>query len=146
MKMFEYGSGYSTLYFANKVNRLVSVEHDQKWFEIVKKMIPSNVKLVFKSKESIESYINSINESNEKYEIVFIDSLFRSECCQLAVNHLTDNGIIILDDSERGDYQIGIQFLKDNNFKKIDFWGISPGYLYKKCTSVFYQSNNCLGI
>ena len=146
MIMFEYGSGYSTIYFAERVKQIVSIEHDQAWYEVVEKMISSNVNLMFKSKESVESYVNSINDSNEKYDIIFIDSLFRSECCHVSVNHLSDRGIIILDDSERNEYQKGINSLIDTGFKKIDFWGISPGYLYRKCTSVFYRPDNCVGI
>jgi hypothetical protein len=146
MKMFEYGSGYSTLYFANKVGQLVSIEHNIKWFETIKKIIPSNVKLTLKSEETVKSYVQSINDSNENYDIIFIDSLFRSECCQIAVDHLSDKGIIILDDSERNEYQSGIISLIDTGFKKIDFWGISPGYLYRKSTSIFYRTDNCIGI
>ncbi|CCQ59484.1 hypothetical protein CWATWH0005_2195 [Crocosphaera watsonii WH 0005] len=31
--MFEYGAGFSTLWWQNKVNRVYSVEHDQAWCE-----------------------------------------------------------------------------------------------------------------
>jgi hypothetical protein len=36
MRVFEYGSGGSTIYFANKVHTIISAEHDEKWFNIVK--------------------------------------------------------------------------------------------------------------
>jgi hypothetical protein len=32
MQVFEYGSGGSTLYFAEKVGTIISIEHDAKWF------------------------------------------------------------------------------------------------------------------
>jgi hypothetical protein len=35
MRVFEYGSGGSTLYFAARVESLVSVEHDPEWFTLV---------------------------------------------------------------------------------------------------------------
>ena len=33
MNIFEYGAGNSTLYYAEKVSHVISVEHDKKWFE-----------------------------------------------------------------------------------------------------------------
>lgn len=39
MNVFEYGSGGSTLYFAEKTATVVSVEHDKAWYENAKKAI-----------------------------------------------------------------------------------------------------------
>lgn len=42
MQVFEYGSGGSTLYWSRRIERLVSIEHDKQWGEIVKAQIISN--------------------------------------------------------------------------------------------------------
>ncbi len=34
----------------------------------------------------------------------------------------------------------------ENGFKSLEFWGIAPTVLFKKCTTVFYKSNNCLKV
>ncbi len=73
-------------------------------------------------------------------EIIEINVVFNS------ANFLTDKGVIILNDSEREQYKEGIEYLTKEGFKKLDFWEISPGYLYKKDTTVFYKNQNCLGI
>lgn len=39
MKVFEYGSGGSTLYFAQKADKLFSIEHDPEWYLITKTAI-----------------------------------------------------------------------------------------------------------
>lgn len=39
MKIFEYGSGGSTLFFANKVNNVYSVEHNQDWYNVLSEVI-----------------------------------------------------------------------------------------------------------
>ena len=36
MEVFEYGSGGSTLFWASRVKKVVSVEHDKEWYEILK--------------------------------------------------------------------------------------------------------------
>ncbi|MBL0064306.1 MAG: hypothetical protein IPP38_04630 [Bacteroidetes bacterium] len=33
MKVFEYGGGGSTLFFAKRVGELITVEHDEQWFQ-----------------------------------------------------------------------------------------------------------------
>jgi hypothetical protein len=59
---------------------------------------------------------------------------------------VSENGVIVLDDSEREFYLEGINFLKGKGYKELSFSGISPGLFYRKSTSVFYRSENCLGI
>ena len=63
-----------------------------------------------------------------------------------SVNLLSSSGVIVLDDSEREEYKDGVNYLLQNKFKRLDFWGIAPTVLFKKCTSLFYLSQNCLGV
>lgn len=42
MKLFEYGSGGSTIYFSDKVDTIISVEHDEKWFDKVSAYLDKN--------------------------------------------------------------------------------------------------------
>jgi hypothetical protein len=42
LKVFEYGSGGSTLYFSKKTGQVVSVEHDDKWFARVAEALKQN--------------------------------------------------------------------------------------------------------
>lgn len=41
MKVFEYGGGGSTLYFASRVAELVTVEHDTSWYEQLDRLMKS---------------------------------------------------------------------------------------------------------
>ena len=36
LTLFEFGSGYSTFFYANKVRAVTSVEYDENWFNVVK--------------------------------------------------------------------------------------------------------------
>lgn len=83
---------------------------------------------------------------NKKYHIIIIDGRDRVNCIKNSIKCLKPEGVIVLDDSERTQYLEGIRFLLNEGFKKIDFWGISPGLSYKKSTTIFYTENNCLGI
>lgn len=146
MDIFEYGSGNSTLWYAKKVNSVTSVEHDENWFEKIKNNMPKNVNINYQTLIYDGEYSTFPTKLNKKFDIIIVDGRDRVNCIKNAINNVKEKGIIVLDDSERKSYQEGINFLLSNNFKKIDFWGISPGLFYKKSTTIFYKTNNCLEI
>jgi hypothetical protein len=145
-ELFEFGTGHSTLYYSPKLKSVTAVEHDKAWYNELKKRISKNVKLILSEDESADSYLDAIRKLNKKFDIISIDGIYRVECIYESVNHLKENGVIILDDSERVEYKEGEEFLVKNGYKKIDFWGMSAGYLFKKATTVYYKMSNCLEI
>ncbi len=144
--LFEFGSGNSTLFFASKVKDVISIEHNKEWYQIVNSTKPSNVKLVQTESDSVNDYLEFFNKLKEKIDVIIVDGLHRNECLVNSINKLSENGVIILDDSERSEYQNGIDFILGNGFKSLEFWGIAPTVLFKKCTRLFYKSNNCLQV
>ena len=146
LTVFEFGSGNSTLYLSKMVRNVISVEHNKQWYNRLVKTLPDNVEVIYRDVAENESYEKSCLEFNKSYDIIFVDGQKRNECISHGIKALSNNGIIILDDSERSEYRDGIKLLEENYFKRIDFWGIAPGILFKKCTTIFYKSHNCLGI
>ena len=144
--IFEFGSGNSTLFYATKVKSLTTVEHDKQWFDKISKIIPENVEIIFQEADTDGNYCRCIKNTNKRFDIIIDDALDRVNCIYNSLDSLSEKGIMILDDSERKEYKDGVNFLIKNNFKRLDFWGIAPEILFKKCTSVFYKKNNCLGI
>lgn len=145
MTVFEYGSGNSTFFYAAKVKAVTSVEHDQSWHDKLHHSMPSNVTLIHKELSYNGTYSRASIQP-EKFDIIIVDGRDRVNCLKQSIHALTDNGVIVLDDSERESYQEGGEFLVANQFKRLDFWGISPGLFYKKCTTIFYKKNNILNI
>ncbi len=146
LDVFEYGAGNSTHWYAEKVKTVTSVEHDVSWFNSVKDKMPSNVNLNYQELIYGGEYSNYSNSLNEQFDMVIVDGRDRVNCVKNSILSLNDKGIIVLDDSERESYLEALIFLKKHGFKKIDFWGISPGLFYKKNTTIFYKQDNCLGI
>lgn len=54
--------------------------------------------------------------------------------------------MIIWDNSDRERYAVGFDFLKEREFRRVDFWGVGPINHQEWCTTIFYRQDNCLGI
>lgn len=146
MTLFEYGSGYSTLFYSRLVQRVVSVEHDKTWYEAVRNMTGSNVHLLYQPLEFDGEYCRLINQQNEKFDVVVIDGRDRVRCAINSYQSLSERGIVVFDDSEREKYSDGSRFYLANGFKKIDFESLKFKGFGLGRTAIFYRSHNCLGI
>lgn len=144
--VFEFGSGNSTLFYAERAKQVISVEHDKDWFDKIKSASPKNAELIFCELVPNGAYSKMPLTTQKKYDVIIVDGRDRVNCCKQAVAALSKNGVVVLDDSERDFYAPGIAFLKKQGFKELAFSGISPGLFYYKTTSVFYKTDNCLGI
>lgn len=144
--IFEYGSGSSTIFYAERAGSVTSVEHDKGWFDMVKNTSPANAEMIFCQLEKDGEYAKKATLLNKKFDIIIVDGRDRVNCCKYSVDALSEDGVLVLDDSEREVYNPARVLLKAQGFKEISFSGISPGLFYEKATSVFYKQNNCLGI
>jgi hypothetical protein len=136
--VFEWGCGYSTLWWSQNVKQVYSIEDNELWFNQIRNQIPNNVQLTYGCDK--EAYVGAIHQHDINiFDVIVIDGSFRNECSLNSVNHLKDSGIIIFDNSDGKDYIESINFLIGSGFRRIDFWGLIPSYLYKNCTSVFFR-------
>jgi hypothetical protein len=144
--LFEYGAGNSTLWWSSRVNFIYSCEHDKQWYNIVFEHLPKNVSLKHIELVYGGDYCREIGKYNGKFHIIIIDGRDRNNCLKNCLVALRDDGIIILDNSDRTEYKEGIEFLLFNGFRKLDFYGMGPINTHAWCTSMFYKDNNCLSI
>lgn len=148
MSILEFGSGNSTLYWSKRVKKVESIEHDPSWYEKVKSMnLPENVNVSLKKLGDNGDYNKFLKtQETPNFSIILVDGVERVSCLKNNYTLLEDNGVMVLDNSEREEYLPGINFLIDKGFKKIDFWGLTPMVINHGCTSIFYKENNCLGL
>lgn len=144
MHVFEYGSGSSTRWWARRAGHVVAVEDDAEWFERVDAAVPDNVDLRFAVGSD---YVQSPVDGAGPYDVVVIDGSERNRCAEIAVPALKDDGVVVWDNSDwAGMFQDGMDTLHDAGFRRLDFRGLGPLNGYGWMTSVFYRSDNCLGI
>ena len=145
LNILEFGSGNSTIFLAERVKKVTSLEHSKEWYQKISGKVSANVESILTSPFSAQDYLQPLIEET-KFDVIIVDGLFRNECIKASLKHLSEVGIIILDDSERTDYAEGISSLIKNGFRQINFSGIAPGIFFRKCTAIFYKDINCLSI
>lgn len=105
MNIFEYGCGFSTLYYAQKKCNVYGVESSSTWLEKTTQLA---------QKHNLNQYISiikckandmpkQIHQFNVNFDIIIVDSHHRLEC--LMETKKTNCGMIILDNSERESLQ-----------------------------------------
>ena len=147
--VFEYGSGFSTLFFAKRTEEITSVECNKEWFDKVCKMTQNekNIEVVFANDDSEYSRIIKNDNKDKKYDVVIVDDIRRVECMKSALDCLSDVGVLILDDSNRPRYQEGIRFHIENGFSAMRFFGLKPGQFEASETTLMYKlHSNCFAL
>ena len=96
---FEWGSGRSTIWLAQRVNRLVSVEHDPQWYEtICSRAAARNVD--YRLAQGVD-YAGQIGDFPDEYfDFVLVDGEFREACLRAAATKVRRGGFLILDNAD----------------------------------------------
>lgn len=154
MNVFEYGSGFSTLFYSERVKHVVSIEHDYGWYQKIQEVRPENVELQHIKLDKIgngggytKEYSKAVLKYHEEFDVICIDGRDRNRCAKNSIPALKRDGVIIFDDTDREQYNEAYQYLQAAGFRRLDFKGLIPSLLDKKgCTSIFYRAENCFGL
>jgi hypothetical protein len=145
--IYEYGAGYSTLWFAKRAAKVHSIEHNAAWVARLRNCLPSNADLTLAAADEGEysdrvtsPYARSIAAFPDRYfDIILIDGMERGGCAVLAPPKLRPDGILIFDNSDRPGHHAVLRRLREDGFGRVDFIGNIPGYWNPGCTSVLFR-------
>ncbi|MBU6289911.1 MAG: glycosyltransferase [Chloroflexi bacterium] len=62
-----------------------------------------------------------------------------ARCANAVLGKLSDHGLVIVENADRAACAAAIGILGDAGWRRIDFWGILPQYLFQGCTSIFFK-------
>ena len=128
MVVFEYGSGRSTIWFAERVKKIYSVEYQEKWMKQVQQWADdrklNNIELMFCPKEPEGPYCRTIEQVKEPIDFLIVDGRNRVESFITALPYLKSNAIVVLDDSQRSRYTVAKELL-DSAWKEVS-WQAPP--------------------
>jgi hypothetical protein len=123
--VFEYGAGNSTIYYAEKVKNVCAIETRQEWFDFVVNSSPANGIVKIKLCQDLPNFNLEIAHFGiKKFDVIVVDSRDRAKCLLTAVNFLKPAGIIILDNSERGNLASAKETMKELGFAERVFEGL----------------------
>ncbi len=130
-RVFEYGSGASTIWAARRAHHVTSVEHDVDWHPVISNRLSafSNVELrligpdanynpEYGSKKpgntsrSFENYVTAIEGAEGPFDVIIIDGRARVACLRHAIAHVAPGGMIVFDNSGRREYRRPIEAVK----------------------------------
>lgn len=129
-RVFEYGSGASTVWLAKRAGSVISVDHDAGWIDFSRPRLAelgnATVELVEADAKpdadphyhsgksgsrgaSFRTYVNSIDRWPGYFDLIVIDGRARAACLDKAVDRLADDGMIVFDNSHRARYRKAIK-------------------------------------
>lgn len=79
VRVFEYGAGMSSLWYAERVREVVSVEHDSVWADLVGQEAPANCSVVFASDD--DAYVHAGTDFEPSNIVVVTSILYRLNTC-----------------------------------------------------------------
>jgi predicted O-methyltransferase YrrM len=106
----EFGSGFSTAWFAARVGQLTSIESDKRWHATVSAMLEdrrlTNVQLVLAPKDQpaesgdrSEYARTAFNLPDESIDFALIDGIYRDHTARLVMPKIKPGGLLIIDDA-----------------------------------------------
>jgi len=149
MSVFEWGSGGSTLFFAQRVARVVSVEYDAAWSAAVRSRLlaagrtnvalhelppePGPADRIYLSSDprfsgrNFRRYATSVlDHPDGAFDLVLVDGRARLGCVVSALPKLRPDGVLLLDNSEREDAIEACALLADSGWSARHFSGPGP--------------------
>lgn len=127
-RIFEYGSGASTLYWLHRGATLTSIEHDPLWYAQVRRSLPHNAQVDYRLVQpepappadpadptayasagmpgySFKQYAAQIDALPDRsLDLVLVDGRARPACLAHALPKVRPGGLLILDNSDRPYY------------------------------------------
>jgi len=123
-KILEYGSGISTNEIAKKCKTILSIEHQEEWYNKLKNQLLPNCEIILKKPDlpytegghcgtydEFKSYIEA-PLSKGPFDIILIDGRARVSCASIVKLISHENTIIFIHDFHREEYKEALNYLE----------------------------------
>jgi hypothetical protein len=99
-RVFEFGSGHSTVYWARKDVELHSVEDDSGWFEMVKENLCASPDVHLYFEKGQDAYVGRLGRTEGDFDVIVVDGSFRKACISAATGKLRPGGLLVVDNTD----------------------------------------------
>lgn len=152
IRVFEWGSGSSTIWLSSRVDRVITIEHDDEFAAVIGehldplgnvelrhvRAVPSADPRIGSAKKGNEGldffdYVHAIDAETEPFDLIVIDGRAREACLTAALPHLRPDGLVLFDDPHRARYRRAID---DSGLDATFHRGLSPTIPYPVQTAL----------
>lgn len=143
-KVLEFGGGQSTRWWAERADKVVTIEPDEGWAAELRGAVGPNVDIHYvpidRETRDISKVAEAIKSSDvDHFDVVVVDGHLRREAALLTIDMLTEDGVMIFDNSQGNRFH---EVTAESGHSRVDFYGWIPGVHTRGCTSFAYR-NNC---
>lgn len=101
----DFGSGRSTLWFAERLKKLYSIEGNKGWYDKVNHLITksgfNNIEYQYIKNENASPEYSSdylkVYEKEASFDFVLVDGIYRYEPADMAIDKLQSGGLLVID-------------------------------------------------
>jgi hypothetical protein len=149
-KVLEFGSGYSTLWWAKRVDSIVALEADQRWMAGMADRMPSNATVLALPTDPNDRYHRTVDVDaflaehvgGQKFDVIVIDGVDRVGTARASLPYLAEGGFFVTDNSDSHMQPDGamplLDVFREAGMKRVDFYGMGPSILFPQCTSIMF--------
>ncbi len=153
-RVFEWGSGASTVWLAQRARSVTTIENDPVWAAKITAVIPGNGELrvipgsygpgrvagAVSARAGYEGvdfsdYVASIDNTDALYDLIVVDGRARGACLTAALDHLAPDGMIVFDNVDRRRNRRAVRALGPR-FHVRTLRGLTPCLPYPTSTAV----------
>lgn len=142
--LLEFGSGNSTIFWSQRVKKVISVEHNKTWFyKMYNARELVGVEYLLKTEGS--SYEDVLDDYIQSAQILVVDGIRREILVSKLLDYVRQGAatkleLFILDNSDR--YPDLLRSIREiNEYVEVDFHGFGPINPYSWTTTVFLKRN-----
>lgn len=152
IRIFEWGSGASTLWLAQRTDEVYSVEHHGGFADMMRPELAKLSNVTFlqvgapastspriasakpgSEKLDFYDYVHAIDAVEGDFDLVVVDGRAREACMRTAIDRLAHGGLIVFDNTHRKRYKDAIV---SSGLRERSFAGLTPSLPYPDRTSI----------
>jgi hypothetical protein len=155
IRVFEYGSGASTLWLADRADEVISIEHHRGFADVIAPALARHPAISFQVVEPASTqnptlgsrkpghqgmdfldYVHAIDQAPGVFDVIVIDGRAREACLAVAQHRLAPDGLVVFDNSHRNRYRRAIAA---SSLTERRLPGLTPTLPYPDQTSLLFR-------
>ena len=155
-RVFEWGSGASTIWLEKRAAEVISVENDERWHEMMSSYVGPTTTLWHTDAPPAEEpripsrwwghrgrdffdYVHAIDNAEGQFDLIVIDGRARTACLDKAISRLTPDGMVVFDNTNRPRYREALARTR-GRLDEFVTRGMTPSLPYSTTTSLLRKT------